>query len=152
MVRTSAISRAGLGDQVLMWALTDPTRKIAERLGQPPYNLKVSHALVANFIKRQRKPAVDVAETRVAAIHHVTSELIKTEWAEQLLEAKKNYQAAIDGDDERGKAYWFSAWQRQIENVLKLLPVQPAAEEKNVSITEAFWKWLNEEPPKRMVQ
>ena len=116
MTRKSRIDQLGIGDQVLLWAVTMDTRAIARKFKETT-GTTLSHVSIVKWLQKQREPAQERSLERQESITKVTKELLEGEWADILYEIKRAYRET-ESEVEKTKLRY--QWQKHIEMILKL--------------------------------
>ena len=156
MTRRSKIDMLGIGDQVLLWAMTKDTRSIA-RDANEEYKSKMqeldmrllSHNDIARWLVRQSETKPAIAEAKVEAVIRVTKDLLESKWAWGAAEIDRQYHEAVKREDERGAAEWFSKFQKHIEMILRLyrppetIVTVDARQTGGEGLKERLWNLVN---------
>jgi len=146
MSRKSKIDSLGIGDQVLLWAVTMDTRTIARKFKETT-GTTLSHVSIVKWLQKQREPAQERSLERQESITKVTKELLEGEWADILYEIKRAYRET-ESEVEKTKLRY--QWQKHIEMILKLyrppdtqITVDARQGPTGESLREQLWKVLN---------
>ena len=147
MTRKSRIDQLGIGDQVLLWAVTMDTRAIARKFKETT-GTTLSHVSIVKWLQKQREPAQERSLERQESITKVTKELLEGEWADILYEIKRAYRET-ESEVEKTKLRY--QWQKHIEMILKLyrppdtqITVDARQGPTGESLREQLWKALSE--------
>jgi len=147
MSRKSKIDSLGIGDQVLLWAVTMDTRTIARKFKETT-GTTLSHVSIVKWLQKQREPAQERSLERQESITKVTKELLEGEWADILYEIKRAYRET-ESEVEKTKLRY--QWQKHIEMILKLyrppdtqITVDARQGPTGESLREQLWKALSE--------
>ena len=137
----------GIGDQVLLWAMSQDVRSISRKIKETT-GTSVDFTAVSRYIQHHIATKPAIVEARVDAIQKVTKDLLEGEWAEILYELKKDYKAA---EDEETRTRIRSQWQRHIEMILRLyrppetIVTVDARQAGGEGLKERLWKLVNED-------
>ena len=147
MSRKSKIDSLGIGDQVLLWAVTMDTRTIARKFKETT-GTTLSHVSIVKWLQKQREPAKERSLERQESITKVTKELLEGEWADILYEIKRAYRET-ESEVEKTKLRY--QWQKHIEMILKLyrppdtqITVDARQAAQGEGLRERLWKHLSE--------
>ena len=150
MTRKSRIDQLGIGDQVLLWAVTMDTRAIARKFKETT-GTTLSHVSIVKWLQKQREPAQERSLERQESITRVTKELLEGEWGRTLVEIREAYMKAKAEEDNRAASDWMTKWQRHIEMILRLyrppdtqITVDARQQADGESFRERLWKTLSE--------
>src|SRR3989304_3009256 len=156
MSRRSKIDMLGIGDKVLLWAMTMDTRTIARKANEN-FQSKIqetgmhplSHNDIARWLVRQNETKPAIAEAKVEAVVRVTKDLLESKWAWGAVEIDRQYHEAVKREDERGAAEWFSKFQKHIELILRLyrppetIVTVDARQTGGEGLKERLWNLVN---------